>query len=273
MSEGEETSDTKIAQWVDFIENDEEEPMLNPAEILEEDSTYLDACIELIESRVKVEMETYKKEEVGSIKVKSLRGSNKGKGDTGIRESNGEKTTTTGEKVLEKDTGGITTKKGQKLTENPVSQNGVNGKSQSINGEFEVLSVNSQLKQQDLKYRQMREQYKKKAEEDRICMMSLQQKLDNMEIEENKRQNERKKNDEEENKTPNNEFRMLGETEQSRIKEMRELINLQIEKKHRWIFLEPLTTWRKYLSNGTEWLINNPMNRTKTKQRTMSSEC
>ena len=113
------------------------EPMLNPAEILEEDSSYLDLCIELIESRVKVEMVTYKKEEVGSIKVKSLRGSIKSKGDTGgIGERNGEKTTSTGENVLEKETGGIATKKGQGLTGKPVSQIGVNGKSLTTNGEF-----------------------------------------------------------------------------------------------------------------------------------------
>ena len=141
--------------------------MLNPAEILEEDSTYLDACIELIESRVKVEMETYKtiKEEVGTIKLKSLRGSIKSKGDTGIGEINGVKTTTTGEKVSEKDTGGITTKD-QRKTENPASQNGVNVKSLTINDEYEVLSVNRQLKHQDLKYKEMREQYAKKVEED-----------------------------------------------------------------------------------------------------------
>ena len=81
LCEGEETSDTKIAQWVDFDGDDTEEPMINPAEILEEDSSYLDMCIELIDSQVKVEMLTYKKEEVGTIKVNSLRGSSKNKGE------------------------------------------------------------------------------------------------------------------------------------------------------------------------------------------------
>ena len=319
LSEGEETSDTKIAQWVDFKGNDEDEPMLNPAEILEEDSIYLDACIQVIESRVNVEMEAYKTihEEVGPIKVKSLSGS---KEDKGGGEINGVKTTTTGEKVSD-----------EREKENPKIQNSVSVKSLSINDEHEVLSVNRQLKNQDLMYKQMKENYEKQAEENRILMTTLQRKLENMEIEQNKKQNERKKRNVEfleENRTSNNESRMIGETEEnsieemreqyekkaeedrlimislqnkinnkegeenkrqnkkkeenkqdknkttksenlmlgetehSRIKEMRELIDLQIEKKHRWIFLEPITTWRKYLSNGTDWLINNPMNRT-----------
>ena len=70
----------------------------------------------------------------------------------------------TGENDLRKETEGIATKKRQGITE------GGNGKSLKTNSEFEMLSVNSQLKQQALKFKQiskekeeMRAQYKKKG--------------------------------------------------------------------------------------------------------------
>ena len=143
--------------------------MINPAEILEEDSSYLDMCIELIDSRVKVEMLTYKKEEVGTIKVNSLRGSSKNKEDTGgIGETtpnpgvSGEVTIRkTGENDLRKETEGIATKKRQGITEKTVSQKGGNGMSLTTNREFEMLSVNSQLKQQALKFKQIKKENRK----------------------------------------------------------------------------------------------------------------